>query len=159
MQEIQAQSLGWKDPLEKGMATHPSIIAWRIPWTEEAGGLQSMRSQRVGHNWMMITFAFFSWYSSDKTNLVFWCPSNQPCCLVSTPCQVPCLRSRVPVCHPWPGEDKNDGIIGLSQGPEWREIMRPGPFSSQDGYDQFASVLLLLKHPMSPRIWNCCCCC
>ena len=50
MQETQVRSLGWKDPLEKGMATHSSILAWRIPWTEEAGGLQSMGSQRVGHN-------------------------------------------------------------------------------------------------------------
>ena len=41
----QVQSLGWKDPLEKGMATHSSILAWRIPWTEEHGGLQSMESQ------------------------------------------------------------------------------------------------------------------
>ena len=45
MQETQVQSLGWKDPLEKGMATHSSILAWRIPWTEEPGGLQSMGSQ------------------------------------------------------------------------------------------------------------------
>ena len=42
--------LGWEDPLEKGMATHSSILAWRIPWTEEPGGLQSVGSQRVGHN-------------------------------------------------------------------------------------------------------------
>ena len=41
---------GWDDPLEKEMATHSSILAWEIPWTEEAGGLQSMRSQRVRHN-------------------------------------------------------------------------------------------------------------
>ena len=41
--------LGWEDPLEEGMATHSSIIAWRIPWTEEPGGLQSM-SRRVGHD-------------------------------------------------------------------------------------------------------------
>ena len=44
------QSLGREDPLEKGMATHFSILAWRILWTEESGGLQSMGSQRVGHN-------------------------------------------------------------------------------------------------------------
>ena len=44
VQETQVQSLGWTDPLEKGMATHPSIRAWRIPWTEEPGGLQSMGS-------------------------------------------------------------------------------------------------------------------
>ena len=45
MQETQVQSLGQEDPLEKGMATHSSILAWRIPWTEETGGLQSMGSQ------------------------------------------------------------------------------------------------------------------
>ena len=50
MQETQVQSLGWEDPLEKEMATYPSILAWRIPWTEEPGGLQSMGSQRVGHD-------------------------------------------------------------------------------------------------------------
>ena len=50
MQETRVQSLGLEDPLEKGMATHSSIFAWRIPWTEEHGGLQSMGSLRVGHN-------------------------------------------------------------------------------------------------------------
>ena len=50
MQEMQVQSLGWEDPLEKGMATCSSILAWRIPRTEEPGGLQSMESQRVGHD-------------------------------------------------------------------------------------------------------------
>ena len=45
MQEIQVQSLGQEDPLEKGMVIHSSILAWRIQWTEEPGGLQSMRSQ------------------------------------------------------------------------------------------------------------------
>ena len=47
MQETQVRSLGWEDPLEKGMATHSRILAWGIPWTEEPGGLQSMGSQRV----------------------------------------------------------------------------------------------------------------
>ena len=51
MQETKVWSLGWEDPLEKRMATYSSILAWRRPWTEEPGGLQSMRSQRVGHNW------------------------------------------------------------------------------------------------------------
>ena len=51
MQETQVPSLGWKDPLEKGMAIHSSILAWRIPWTEEPGRLQSVGSQRVGQNW------------------------------------------------------------------------------------------------------------
>ena len=47
MQETRLQSLGWEDPLEEGMATHSSILYWRIPWTEEPGGLQSIGSQRV----------------------------------------------------------------------------------------------------------------
>ena len=50
MQEAQVRSLGWEDSLEKEMATHSSILAWRIPWREEPGGLQSMGSQRVRHN-------------------------------------------------------------------------------------------------------------
>ena len=49
-QEMQIQSLGWEDPLEECMVTHSSILAWRIPWTEEPGRLQSMGSQRVGHD-------------------------------------------------------------------------------------------------------------
>ena len=51
MQETQVRSLGQGELLEKGMATHFSILAWRIPWTEEPGGLQSIESQRVRHNW------------------------------------------------------------------------------------------------------------
>ena len=50
MQETQIQSLGWEDALEKGMATHSSILAWRIPWIEEPGKLQSMGLQKVGHD-------------------------------------------------------------------------------------------------------------
>ena len=50
VQETWARSLGWEDPLEKGMATHSSIFAWRTPRTEEPGGLQSMGLQRVGHD-------------------------------------------------------------------------------------------------------------
>ena len=49
-QEAWVRSLGREDPLEKGMATHSSILAWRIPWTEEPGGLQSIGSQRVEHH-------------------------------------------------------------------------------------------------------------
>ena len=50
VQETRGRSLGWEDPLEKEMATHSSIRAWKISWTEEPGGLQPMRSQRVGHD-------------------------------------------------------------------------------------------------------------
>ena len=50
MQEMRIQSLGQEDPLKEGMATHSSILAWRIPWTEEPGGVQSRVSQRVSHD-------------------------------------------------------------------------------------------------------------
>ena len=51
IQETQVQSLGWEDPLEEVMTTHSNALAWRIPWTEELGGLQSIGSQRVGYDW------------------------------------------------------------------------------------------------------------
>ena len=51
MQETRVQSLGWEDPLEKEMATHSSILAWKIPWTEEPGRQQSTGPQTVGHDW------------------------------------------------------------------------------------------------------------
>ena len=50
MRETWVRSLGWEDPLEKEMATHSSPLAWKIPWTEKPGGLQSMGSQRIEHN-------------------------------------------------------------------------------------------------------------
>ena len=50
MQETRVQSMGQEDPVEKGMATQSGTLAWRIPWTEEPGGLQYMGSQRVGHD-------------------------------------------------------------------------------------------------------------
>ena len=50
MQEMWVRSVGWEDPLEMDMATHSSILAWEVLWTEEPGGLRSMGSQRVGHN-------------------------------------------------------------------------------------------------------------
>ena len=66
MRETRVQSLGWEDPLETEMATHSSVLAWRIPWTEEPGRLQSTGLQRVGHDWatsLSLSFTFFpaSW--------------------------------------------------------------------------------------------------
>ena len=57
IQETQVQSLGQEDPLEKRMATHSSILAWKMPWTEESGRLQSVGLQRVGHNWVINTLS------------------------------------------------------------------------------------------------------
>ena len=58
MWETQVRSLGGEEPLEKELATHYSLLAWRIPWTEEPGGLWSMGSQRVGHNWATNTHIY-----------------------------------------------------------------------------------------------------
>ena len=58
--ETWARSLGWEDPLEEEMATHSSILAWRIPWTREPGSLQSMGLQRVGHDWASGHFVSFT---------------------------------------------------------------------------------------------------
>ena len=66
VQEVWVRSLGPEDPLEKGMATHSSILAWRIPWTEEPGGLQSVGLQRAWHDWATFTFCcFFPWCHCD----------------------------------------------------------------------------------------------
>ena len=66
MQETWVRSLGQEDALEKEMATHSSTLAWRIPWTKEAGGLQSMESQRVGHNWATsLSLSLLSLFSTD----------------------------------------------------------------------------------------------
>ena len=62
MQETRVQSLGWEDPLEKEVAPHSSILAWRIPWTEEPGGLQSVESQRVGQDRVTNTFHFIFFF-------------------------------------------------------------------------------------------------
>ena len=73
-QETQVWSLGWEDPLEEEMATHSSILAWDFPWTEKPGGLQSMGSKRMGHNWAINTFTF--WWLSGKESA---CKAGNPC--------------------------------------------------------------------------------
>ena len=70
MRETQVQSLDWEDILEKEMATHSSILAWRIPWIEEPGGLLSMGSQRVRHNWVTNTL-YLSRYCTMIQNIFF----------------------------------------------------------------------------------------
>ena len=60
MQETWVRSLSWEEPLEKGMATHSSVLAWRITWTEEPGRLRSIGSQRVGHDWTTNTLEIYS---------------------------------------------------------------------------------------------------
>ena len=69
MWETRVQSLGREDPLEKEMATHSSILAWKIPWTEEPGRLQSLGSQRVGHNWVT-SLSFQAYMGASQGALV-----------------------------------------------------------------------------------------
>ena len=90
MWETRVWSLGWEGPLGKGMATYTSILAWRIPWTQEPGGLQSVGSQRVGHDWATNThththththtqkMALQSWTVSKEEQLK-WCQGKKWC--------------------------------------------------------------------------------
>ena len=80
MQKMQVWSLGQEFLLERGMATHSSILAWEIPWTEERGGLQSMGSQRVGHNWARthVNIATLETFESEGLlEISFWHPLRQ----------------------------------------------------------------------------------
>ena len=71
MRETRVPSLGWEDLLEKEAATHFTSLTWKIPWAEEPGGLQSVGSQRVRHNWVIsLSFAF---YKDWKTKAIFKC--------------------------------------------------------------------------------------
>ena len=71
MRETQVRSLGQEDPLEKEMVTHICILAWKIPWTEKPGRLQSMGSQRVRHNWVTSLSLSLSWQNSSSL-----CPAS-----------------------------------------------------------------------------------
>ena len=78
MQETWVQSLGREDPLEKEMATHSSVLAWRIPWMEEPGGLPSTGSQRVGHDWATsLHFTSFGLKPASCYFCVFLCGVNR----------------------------------------------------------------------------------
>ena len=78
MQEAWVRSLDWEDPLEEGMATHSSILTWRIPWTEEPGGLQSMGLQRIGYDWVTKHTHAYSWpLPRGRVGvLTFWATEN-----------------------------------------------------------------------------------
>ena len=78
VQETRVQSLGWEDPLEKEMATHSSILAWKVSWTEEPGGLQSMGLQRVRHDWATNTYLLIHVAASWSNILlipIYWGPT------------------------------------------------------------------------------------
>ena len=76
MPETWVLSLDQEDPLEKGMTTHSSILAWRIPWTEEPGRLQSMALQRVGHDWTTTILTFFHFHSMTSRHYMSFTSSE-----------------------------------------------------------------------------------
>ena len=83
MQETRVRSLGWEDPLEKEMAIHSSTIAWKIPWTEEPGRLQSMGLQRVRHDWatsLNIALNMYHIFLCPWTFRLLPCPYCKQCC-------------------------------------------------------------------------------
>ena len=92
MQETWVQSLGWEDPLEKRMATHSSIPAWRIPWTEEPGRLQPMGWQRVGHDWATNTLGLPWWFRQERICLKCGRPGISPWVW-----KIPSERERQPI--------------------------------------------------------------
>ena len=85
MQETWVLSLGWEDPLETGTATLSSILAWRIPWTEEPGGLQSLGSQRVGHDWALLSSVQFRCSVVSDSLQPHGLQHSRPPCLSPTP--------------------------------------------------------------------------
>ena len=114
--ETRVPSLGWEDPLEKETATHSSVLAWRIPWTGEPGGLQSMGWQRVGHNW-----ATSAWLTDSKNSL----PRTMIQPQISVLLSVWYVNFNIPNMCPWtcllqdaePGKYKVPGSQGSKQGP------------------------------------------
>ena len=84
--EMRVWSLGWEDPLEKEMETHSSILAWRIPWTEKPGGLQSMGSQRLGHNLATKQQQLHTWGKwAQATDPSAWLTENSGPPMTSSP--------------------------------------------------------------------------
>ena len=96
MWETQVRSLGQEDPLEKEMTTHCNILAWRIPWTEEPGGLQSTGSQRVRHDWATILSFFLLFLSFVFLGFPVGASGKEPACQ--------CKRKKRHGFDPWVGK-------------------------------------------------------
>ena len=141
---MQARSLGWKDLLEEEMATHSSILTWRIPWTEEPGGLQSVGSHRGGHDWACAwqqicwrELSFPHWVVSAPLSKITWPHMWR---WKPNPFGKRGHSPNVPACHP------HGPAVALSPGTVGSEVQEDGPLwshlHSQDRYDQLQSPLL-----------------
>ena len=132
IQETQVWSLGREDPLEKGMATHSSMLAWIIPWTEEPGELQSMGSQRVRHDWAIEHTYMFP--LKMLAGSLLWKPKPKLPLITSWAgihfsAVVTCVMfSRVQVfTTPWTVVHQASLFMGFSRQPGWSGLPFPAP--------------------------------
>ena len=125
MQDTQVWSLGWEDPLEKSMATHSSILAWRIPWTEKLGWLQFMRLQRVRHDWEN-KYAHMLLYDRNQHNFVKAIQFS--CSVMSTSLQPHGLQHTRPPCpSPTPWVYSNSSLLSWWCHPTISSSVVPSP--------------------------------
>ena len=133
MRETWVGSLDQEDPLEKEMATHSSILAWRIPWTEEPGGLQSTGSQRVGHNWVIKSNTEYTYVYTHVPRLPWWLSSKESACSARDTGDV----GSIPGLGRSPGEGKATHSSILA----WRIPWGGKETRLSDFYSQFHAVL------------------
>ena len=126
MQEMWAQSLGWKDPLEKEMAIHSSILAWEIPWTEKPSRLQSMGSQRVGHGWATFTSIIVL-----QCCVGFCCTIRESAVCACTPRHC----SRVWLCSSMDCSLSGSSVHGILQARILKWVARPSSRGSRGHWD------------------------
>ena len=128
MQETQVQSLGWEDLVEKEMATHSSTLAWKIPWMEEHGRLQSMGSQRVGHDWatsLSFTFTLKGWVKKHNCHhKLWWRHDPSRLCSFEDPCKDTAEMGRCS--HALSVEEKKD--LSFQFWWNWEIRLLPGRF-------------------------------
>ena len=131
MQETWVWSLGQKDPLEKGMATYSSILAWKIAWTEGPGGLQSMGLQRVGQDWVTNTDFFASGVS-------------QPLAAAAAKSLQSCLT----LCDPIDGSPQAPPSLGFSRQEHWSGLPFPSPMHESEKWKWSRSSCPTPSDPM-----------
>ena len=151
VRETQVRSLGWKDPLEKEIATHSSTLAWKIPWTEEPGRLQSMGLQRVGHEWVTSLLYFICIIS--HTPQLPWKPRSSTLCLreADSSAQGHTAKSGIQIRDAWSPNSRVDAPIVDDDGgwlgpgvtnPEGGPKVTPSP---PERLDEVMSSVALLR--------------
>ena len=124
MWQIWVQFLGWEDPLEKEMATHSWILAWKIPWTEEPSGLQSMGSQRVGHDWATNSFTFtLSRWHRGEVSQGSSCRDKAQLSYVMCACSV--VQLYPTLCNPTDCSSPGSSVHGIFQQEYWSGLPFP----------------------------------